>query len=96
MSRAPAKPVQMACLKIGYQRLLLPADKAMKVVEALQHAVSVEIEFKGFKEHYVVQEDALCVEFSLVSQSLISMPHGEPFPKSATRPALPPARPRLL
>ncbi|MDP3887056.1 hypothetical protein [Hydrogenophaga sp.] len=95
MSRAPTKPVQMACLQIGYQRLLLPADKAMKVVEALQHAVQAEIEFKGHREHYQVQEESLRVEFSLVSQSQISMPHGEPFPKPATRPALPPARPRL-
>lgn len=96
MSRAPTKPVQMACLHIGYQRVLMPADKAMKVLEALQHAVQVEIEFKGHREHYQVQEEPLRVEFLLVSQSQISMPHGEPFPKPATRSALPPARPRLL
>lgn len=96
MSRASTKPVQMASLSIGYQSLLLPADKAMKVVEALQHAVQAEIEFKGHKYHYQVQEEPLRVEFALVSQSQITMPHGEPYPAPAVKPTLPPARPRLL
>ncbi|UCU92657.1 hypothetical protein [Hydrogenophaga taeniospiralis] len=91
MSRAPTKPVQMACLSIGYQRLLLPADKAMKVVEALQHAVQAEIEFKGHRDHYKVQDEPLHVQFSLVSQSQISMPHGEPVKKTAAKPALLPS-----
>ena len=95
MSRT-TKPVQMARLSIGYQYLLLPADKAMKVIECLQHAVQAEMQFKGHKEHYQVQEEPLRLEFSLVSQSQISMPHGEPFPAPAVKPALAPARPRLL
>ena len=91
----PTKPVQMARLSIGYQNLLLPADKAMKVVECLQHAVQAEIEFKGHKDHYQVQEEPLRVEFQLVSNSQISMPHGEPYPTGTTKPALPLSRPRL-
>lgn len=95
MSRA-TKPVQMACLQIGYQRLLLPADKAMKVAELLQHAVLTEVEFKGHREHYQVQDEPLRVEFAFVSPSQISMPSGELYPMPNARAALPPARPRLL
>lgn len=37
------KPTQMAFVRIGYSaELLLPADKAMKLVEILQHAVTCD------------------------------------------------------
>jgi hypothetical protein len=94
MSRA-TKPVQMAFLKVGFQYMLLPADKAMKVVECLQGAVQAEIQFNGHREQYEVQEGPLRIELSLVSQSQITMPHGEPFPSPTAKPTLPLSRPRL-
>lgn len=97
MSRT-TKPVQMAFLKIGFQYMLLPADKAMKVIECLQGAVQAEIQFNGHREQYEVQEAPLRVELALVSQSQITMPHGEPFDPPPAKPAkvaLPLSRPRL-
>ena len=89
------KPVQMARLTIGYQNILLPADKAMKVAEALQHAVKVERSWGDRAEVFTVEEEPLSVEFSLVHPSQIRMPSGEPFPAATTKPALPLSRPRL-
>ena len=90
MSR-PTKPAQqMAVLTIGYQRVLMPADKAMKVADAMQHAMPVEVDWKGHAEVYLVQQEPLRVAFALVRSSQICMPHGEPVPAPS------PARPRLL
>ncbi|MDD2711403.1 MAG: hypothetical protein PHU77_00645 [Simplicispira sp.] len=89
MTRAPAKPVQMAVLTIGYHRILLPADKAMKVAEAMQHAMPVDVDWKDRIEVYQVKEEPLSVAFTLVRTSQIQMPHGDPAPMR-------PARPRLL
>lgn len=94
-TRPSAKPVQMAHLTIGYVSILLPADKAMKVAEALQHAVPATKSYeRGYT--YTVEEEPLNVEFALVSPSQIRMPSGEPYPMPKARAALPPARPRLL
>lgn len=95
MSRSTApKNVQMAYMRIGHVDMLLPADKAMKVAENLQHAVSVRREYdQGFV--YIVEEEPLRVEFALVRPSEIRMPSGEPYPMPKARAALPPARPRL-
>lgn len=90
------KPVQMARLTIGYQNILLPADKAMKVAEALQHAVKVERSWGDRAEVFTVEEEPLGVEFSLVHPSQIRMPSGEPYPMPKAGAALPPTRPRLL
>lgn len=95
MSRATAsKNLQMAHMRIGHVSILLPADKAMKVAEALQHAVSASREYDhGYA--YIVEEEPLQVEFALVSPGQIRMPSGEPYPMPKARAALPPARPRL-
>lgn len=95
MSRAPSKPVQMALLHIGYTSVLLPADKAMKVAEAMQHAVSAEVNFEGHTEVCTVKDQPLRVEFALVRANQIRMPQGEPFSMPTMRPALPSVRPRL-
>lgn len=85
MSRAPTKPVQMAFLTIGYVYVLMPADKAMKVAELMQHAVPAEIDWAGNAEVYVVKEEHLRVEFKLARSNQIRMPHGEPAPAPRQR-----------
>jgi hypothetical protein len=49
MTRAPAKPVAMCCVSIGYRTYLMPADKGMKVVELLQHAIECDERYEGIK-----------------------------------------------
>lgn len=94
-TRPSAKPVQMACLTIGHVTVLLPADKAMKVADALQYAVPATKTYdRGYA--YIVEDEPLAVEFALVSPNQIRMPSGEPYPMPKARAALPPARPRLL
>lgn len=98
MSRAAAKPQQMSVVSIGYTMVLLPADEGMKIVKALQQAAQVkhggaEYEYEG----YVVEADALRVEFALVRANQVHMPHGEVVPPARPRrAALPPAQQRLL
>lgn len=81
MARAPA-PKQMACLVIGYQRLLLPLDKAMTVVNALQGAAMCEYEYHRENERYRLSEQSMNLEMTLVPASKIIMPSGsmEPHP----------------
>ena len=84
MSRTP-DPKPMACLTIGYQMLLLPADKAMAVVAALQKAVGVELSYESLRERYQVQEQPLRVSMSFVDSRSIDMPHGQPAPSPAAK-----------
>jgi len=88
MSRAPAKAVPMACLTIGFQTFLLPADKAMKVAELMQHACDCKSEYEDRGYVYYPTEQPR-VEFALVRASEIRMPHGQPMPMPATRQRLP-------
>lgn len=98
MTRAAAKPQQMAVVSIGYVMVMLPADEAMKVVKALQSAARVnhggaERDYSG----YVVDEEALDVKLALVRPGEIHMPHGEVVPPArSARAALPSLQRRLL
>jgi len=76
MSTSPAKK-SMACLTIGYQRLLLPADKAISVVAALQQAVDVEMDYTPQSACvYKVQTEPLRLSMELVPANKIVMPEG--------------------
>lgn len=98
MTRAAAKPQQMAVVSIGYTMVLLPADEGMKIVKALQQAA--EVKHAG-AEHkytgYVVEPEALRVEFALARANEVHMPHGEVVPVVRPgRAALPPPQQRRL
>lgn len=98
MTRAAAKPQQMAVVSIGYVMVMLPADEGMKVVKALQNAARVN---HGGAEHdfsgYVIDEEALDVKLALVRPGEVHMPHGEVVPPARPgRAALPSARQRRL
>lgn len=81
MSRTPT-PKQMACLTIGFQRVLLPADKALAVMSALQHAVDVEMNYRT-DLLYEVRSEPLRLSLDLVSAGKISMPAGTAVPQPA-------------
>lgn len=67
MSR-PTKPVAMCFVSIGYgSRLLLPADKGMKLVEILQSAFECDQQFLTEDHAYsYVPKEQPSVEFTLV------------------------------
>lgn len=75
MATRAVKNVPMCCVRIGYQDFLLPADKGMKLVELMQHAVSCERSFATRDYNYKV-EDAPAVEFCMVKPSQLVMPQG--------------------
>ena len=79
MSRAPAKPVQMACLTIGYSDYLLPADKAMKVAELMQHAFGCEENYEDCGRTYT-PTDQPRVEFALVRANQVRAPKSPTMP----------------
>lgn len=74
MARAPAKATPMCCVSIGYGvDLMLPADKGMKLVEILTHAVEAN---KAY-EHggYIYTPQAVPeVQYVVVNASRIRMP----------------------
>lgn len=87
---AARKPVQMAVLNIGYRQILLPAAKAMKVMELLQEAVEVDGRYSSLQTVYEVSDEPLVLEIKVVRANQIRMPHGVPEPAPAPR------KPRLL
>ena len=80
MTRTPAKPVQMACLTIGYKQYLLPSAKAMKVAELMQDAYECDQHYDDHELVYEVQPEQPRVAFALVRPAQVRMPHGEPVP----------------
>lgn len=86
MTRATPKATPLACLTIGYQRYLMPQDKAMKVAELMQHSVTCAVDYdEGF---VYTPEEAPDIQFALVRPGQVRMPAGEAAPIFA--------KPRLL
>lgn len=86
MTRPTAKATPLACLTIGYQRYLMPQDKAMKVAELMQHCVTCQV---NYDDGYIyTPEEVPDIQFSLVRSSQVRMPVGEAAPAFA--------KPRLL
>lgn len=79
MSRAPAKPVQMACLTIGHYDYLLPADKAMKVAELMQHAFDCDKSYED-RGYVYTPTDQPRVEFALVRANQVRAPKSPTMP----------------
>ncbi|MGE0446164.1 MAG: hypothetical protein AB7P99_13125 [Vicinamibacterales bacterium] len=68
----------MCCVRFGWRaELLLPADKAMKLVELLQQAALCERNYDGAGYVFVVQEQPE-VELITVKASQIRMPQPSP------------------
>ena len=67
------KPVQMCCVRIGYQSLLMPAAQAMKVVEMLQSAVTCKEDYTGGHSTYQVGPQPN-VEMSFVRPDQVRAP----------------------
>jgi hypothetical protein len=76
MATRAAKNAAMCCVSIDHNDFLLPADKGMKLVELLQHAVCCDRHYESRDYSYKVH-DAPAVEFYLVKPSQIVMPQGK-------------------
>lgn len=90
---APKKPTQMAFVGIGYRaELLLPADKAMKLVELLQHSVTCSDEFDTLLGRSFRVGNQPDVELVLLKPGQVVYPPGtgpDPATPGRTRRALP-------
>lgn len=69
----PKKPVHMACVRIGFQDLLMPSDKAMKVMELLQSAFECNREY-GDRDYQYHVGDQPRLELCLVKPNQIVAP----------------------
>ena len=79
---AAPKPVQMACLNIGYEHYLLPAPQAMKVMELMQGAVKSEIDFgaAGRGETLYVANGQPRLELKFIHPNQVRIPEGTDMP----------------
>ena len=77
------KQVQMCCVEVGYQRLLMPADKAMKLVELLLHAITCDRTYEQDDYDYRagLQPE---VSLTLIKPSQVKFPEGLPLRASKT------------
>lgn len=82
----------MCCVSIGYRDLIMPADKGMKLVELLQHAVECE---RGYErpEVYTVGEQPH-VQLTMIKPRQIRAPEGAV--EAGPAPARRISAPRLL
>jgi hypothetical protein len=77
------KPVNMACVTVGFQHYLMPADKALKVVELMQTAIECERSYQH-STTYTVGDKPL-IELTLLRPEQILASGGEKRkPKHAT------------
>jgi len=72
---ATRKPMQMCHVTVGYQNLLMPADKGMRLLELLQHSIECEIDFVGRGVVYQAGKQPR-VEFSLIQPDQVRAPAG--------------------
>lgn len=73
---AATKTVQLCCLSIGYNNYLMPMDKAMKVMELMQSAVSCNKEYSGGSQFtYSVGDQPQC-GLDMVKPSQVNTPSG--------------------
>lgn len=74
----------MCRVTIGYQDFLMPADKGMRVLEAMQHAIGCDRDYVGHDEQFIAKDQPR-VEFSLVRADQIRMPEGYSEPASGRK-----------
>lgn len=80
MSRT-SKPVPLCCVSIGYQALLMPADKGMKLVELLQGAVECDRRYEGHGPTYYLREQP-DVEYVAVKPQQVRAPRADASPSA--------------
>lgn len=79
------KPVAMCCVNVGYYRLLMPADKGMRMVELLQSAVECQMDYQtGAGDIYYVQEQPH-VSLTMVKPSQVRQAATESSSEGRTR-----------
>lgn len=76
----------LAIVNIGYQALLLPRAKAIKVVELLSESIYCERDWDpGHIDMLYIAGEPVVVELRFVSPSQIRMPGGVEMPRSRQR-----------
>lgn len=78
-----SKPVDMACVSIGFDTYLLPAASALKVVTLMKDAFKVERDFVGLRDKYQVSEERPRLEMAIVRADQVVMPQGQQTPRPA-------------
>lgn len=66
----------MCCVTIGYQDFLMPADKGMRVLEAMQHAIGCQRNYDAIDGEAFYASEAPSVKYALVRAQQIHMPQG--------------------
>ncbi|MFY3986084.1 hypothetical protein ACOTJH_29120 [Achromobacter xylosoxidans] len=75
----------MCCVTIGYQHFLLPADKGMRVLEAMQHAVGCERNYDHDEGERFFANDPPRINYELVRASQVHLPEGQVQPAARRR-----------
>lgn len=83
-----SKPVDMACVVIGFESYLLPAAAALKVVTLMKDAFQVERDF-SMNEKFQVSDRRPRIEMAIVRADQVVMPESLKTPRSPrSRPLL--------
>ncbi|QKS24767.1 hypothetical protein [Vreelandella titanicae] len=76
---------QMCLLRVGFQHLILPASKGMKVMQELQAAVEAEWDYIGESDRYRVKGRP-DLQLTLIDAHQVVMPEGSATPPRKRRP----------
>lgn len=74
--RAASPDKALGVLTVSYIHLLLPMDKALKVLALLQGAVECEPTFKNRVNEFELRDGSLRMHLELVQPSQVLMPDG--------------------
>lgn len=85
MATTKKQSAAMCCVTIGYQDFLMPADKGMRVLEAMQHAVACERNYDRDEGERFFANDAPSVNYKLVRAQQIHLPEGQVQPAAGRR-----------
>lgn len=85
MATTKKQGAAMCCVTIGYQDFLMPADKGMRVLEAMQHAIGCERNYDRVDGEAFYASEAPSVKYALVRAEQIRMPEGYVEPAGGRR-----------
>lgn len=82
------KQVPMCVVRIGYEFLLLPATKGLRVVELLQGAIELEPLYMARQDAYTVKEEVPVTYQSIKASQLRARQATPPEPPAQSGPLL--------
>lgn len=81
---ATTRPQQLCCISIGFNDYLMPMDKAMKVMDLMQHAFECNKHYAERGYEYHVEQQPQC-GIDMVKPSQVKTPNGEVIPLERKR-----------